>query len=197
MLARCQNSLSWIRMGIIERFFIVVIFMGATSPLFAQDQVIKEALDSSNERKFCLYASTLRMINMSNDLSYNEMVSGVEKLLVYSLPVSDSMRQVVDEMIGVYAQAYEYEEYARIFGGPMTLSLYGSAQEDKLVGYARQEDKIFAFYLDGQIEWQKIPALIDKLSSMEMLDIVNLNQGQKQKPDNNEKPDSPPAEGTN
>jgi hypothetical protein len=184
-------------MAATKQLILILFLMGASCPLFAQDSVIKEALDNNNERKFCLYPSTLRMINMSNDPSYNEMVSGVEKLLIYSLPGSDSTRSVVDDIIGVYAAEYDYEEYARIFGGPMTLSLYGSAAEDKLVGYARQEEKIFAFYLDGKIEWQKLPTLIDKLSSMEMLDIVNLNQGQKQKQETNGKPDSPPTEGTN
>ena len=58
------------------------------SSISAQEDPLKNYADTCRDLKLCFYPSTLRMINLNNNPDLDELVSGVEKLLVYSLDSS-------------------------------------------------------------------------------------------------------------
>ncbi|MEQ8470880.1 MAG: DUF4252 domain-containing protein [Marinoscillum sp.] len=155
------------------KIFISIILWGLIiQPLSAQESILKEEIESKRDKKFALYPSTLRMVNLQQNEDYNQLVSGVEKLLIYTL---DSATQANKSYTSISAKYLEagFDEYASIFGGDMTLSILGktSRNSDEYVGYFAQKNGVFAFYLKGQIPWQKIPTLINNIQD---LDVINF-----------------------
>ena len=125
---------------------------------------------------FCLYPSTLRMINIANNEGFDEMVSGIEKLLIYKLDSTAKADKSYKEVFTTYRDL-EYEEYMTMYGGGYTMYLYGNENRKKaeFVGVFQQEEMAIAFYLRGNIGWAKIPDLIESFESNEMLNILDLN----------------------
>lgn len=140
-------------------------------PLFAQEKPIKDLLEEKRERKYALYASTLRMVNISQNPDYNDMVSGVEKILIYTLDSATRADRSYMALESVYNNL-GFEEYAKALGGEYTMMLLG--KESQFVGYFDVGDRVFAFYMRGTIAWQKIPTLIKALRSDDMLNFFDL-----------------------
>ncbi|MEM9328339.1 MAG: hypothetical protein AAGA85_21910 [Bacteroidota bacterium] len=157
----------WSRLSIPIFFWI-----GAAVPLFAQEAPLKTYAEGANERKFCFYPSTLRMINVKGDPSYNEVINGISKVLVYKLSVG----KVDEPLRSVFAQ-YEdlgFDEYARLYGGGNDVILMGKERLglDEYVGVAGMEGEYFAFYLKGDMRWDKIPGLLQGLSDNAVLSLL-------------------------
>lgn len=150
--------------------------VGFTHPLLAQEQTLKDLVETKRERKFAFYPSTLRMVNLSKNQAYEEMVSGVEKLLVYTLDSATRADRSYTQITTDY-QLLGFEEYASVMGGQMMMAVMGLEGEEtnQFVGYVGQGDAVIAFYLRGTIAWQKIPTLINTLKEEDMLlDIFDL-----------------------
>lgn len=141
-----------------------------STPLLAQEQPLKDLVEAKRERKYAFYPSTLRMVNISENQAYNELVSGVEKLLVYTLDSATRADRSYTQITANY-QELGYEEYASVMGGDMSLAVMGLESKDgnQFVGFVGQTDMVMAFYLRGSIAWQKIPTLINTLKSEDML----------------------------
>lgn len=156
---------------------VFAIFLGLSyRPLFAQDTILKDLVESKRDNKYCFYPSTLRMINLKQNQAYNELVSGVDKFLIYTL---DSAARSDKSYRGISEQYMEagFDEYATVFGGDMNMSILGkeNARNQEYVGYFDQKgEMVVAFYLKGNIPWQKIPTLIQNMNEMDMLDLFDF-----------------------
>lgn len=158
-------------------WFIVFLLLGLSlQPLFAQEKPLKELIEHKRERKYAFYPSTLRMINISQNQDYNEMVSGVDKLLVYTLDSATKADKSYREIVPAYSEL-GFEEYAIAYGGDMAMSIMGKeGSENEFVGYFGQKDMLFAFYLRGSIGWQKIPTLFNTMKGDDMINFFELNR---------------------
>ena len=154
----------------------LILMAGLFSPAIAQEQPLKDYAEDRRERKFCLYPSTLRMINIDQNQEYNEMVSGVEKLLIYKLDSAARADKSYKDLITTYKEL-GYEEYMAMYGGGMTMYLYGdeSGRTPEFIGVFGEDDMALAIYLRGQIGWGKIPQLMTTLQEGDMLNILDLN----------------------
>ena len=145
--------------------------------LKAQDTPFKAYADAHKDRKFCFYPSTLRMINIGKNPDYNELVNGIEKLLVYTLDSAAKAGQSYKSLITSYKKI-GFEEFVTMAGGKTNFILYGkeNKKENQYVGVMKSEDAMYAFYLRGRIGWQKIPALMQSFQSGDMINIFDLNK---------------------
>lgn len=143
-------------------------------PLFAQESIIKEHFEISHDRKFVLYASTLRMLNIRNNQEYNEMVKGVDKLIIYTLD-SATIANKSYTALGKDYLDLDFEEYAMANGATLNMAILGKeGKQNQFAGYLAMEDMTVAFYLRGNIAWQKIPALIRTFRQEDFFDILQF-----------------------
>lgn len=146
-------------------------------PLKAQETPFKAYADVHKDRKFCFYASTLRMINIAKNPDYNELVNGIEKLLVCTLDSAAKAGQSYKGLITSYKKI-GFEEYVTVAGGKTNFILYGKENKDEnqFVGVMKSEDAMYAFYLRGRIGWEKIPDLMRSFQADDMINIFDLNK---------------------
>lgn len=142
-------------------------------PLFAQETPLKDLIEHKRDRKYAFYPSTLRMINLSQNPDYNEMVSGVEKLLIYTLDSATKADKSYRAIVETYT-ALGFDEYAAAYGGGRALAVLGKGGSE-FVGYFGESDLLMAFYLKGAVDWQKIPTLLNSMKQEEMLNLFDLN----------------------
>ncbi|MEQ9307279.1 MAG: DUF4252 domain-containing protein [Marinoscillum sp.] len=159
-----------------ELVILTIILWGlSVQPLSAQESILKDHIEHKRDRKFAFYPSTLRMVNLERNDDYDQLVNGVEKLLVYTL---DSIT-IVDKSYTQISESYleaGFEEYATIYGGEMTMSILGKegSKTQEMVGYFSQKETAIAFYLRGNIPWQKIPSLMQNIQQLEVIDFFDV-----------------------
>jgi hypothetical protein len=153
------------------------LLTGVLPTLKAQETSFKAYADAHKDRKFCFYPSTLRMLNIAKNPDYNELVNGIEKLLIYTLDSAAKASQSYKGLITSYKKT-GFEEYMTMAGGKTNFILYGKANKDEnqFVGMMKSEDAMYAFYLRGRIGWQKIPALMQSFKANDMINIFDLNK---------------------
>lgn len=164
-----------------SKILLVFLLLGGLDPsLRAQETPFKEYADAHKDRKFCFYPSTLRMINIAQNPDYNELVNGIEKLLVYTLDSAATANNNYKEIITSY-QEIGYEEYAAMYGGKTNFFLYGKENEgeNQFVGVMKADDAVYAFYMRGKIGWQKIPELIQSFQTGDVINIFDLKSNNK------------------
>jgi hypothetical protein len=162
----------------ISKLILIFWFLAGVLPsLKAQETPLKDYADAHKDRKFCFYPSTLRMINIAKNPDYNQLVNGIEKLLVYTLDSAAKAGQSYKGLITSYKKI-GFEEYVTMAGGKTNFILYGKENKDEnqYVGVMKSEDAMYAFYLRGRIGWQKIPALMQSFQADDMINIFDLNK---------------------
>jgi len=157
---------------------ILLVFLllgGLFTSLRAQETPLKTYADAHKERKYCFYPSTLRMINIAQNPDYNDLVNGIEKLLVYSLDSAAKAENNYKEIITAYREI-GFEEYAAMYGGKTNFFLYGKENKDEnqFMGVMKVDDAVYAFYMRGRIGWQKIPELMQSFQSDDVINIFDL-----------------------
>ena len=160
----------------ISKLILLFLLMAGMLPsLKAQETPFKAYADTHKDRKFCFYPSTLRMINIAKNPDYNELVNGIEKLLIYTLDSAAKAGQSYKSIITTYKKI-GFEEYVTMAGGKTNFILYGKENKDEnqFVGVMKSEDAVYAFYMRGQIGWQKIPALMQSFQSEDVMNIFDL-----------------------
>lgn len=134
---------------------------------FGQESIIKDFAEERRNLKLCLYPSTLRMVNIKKDPDFYELVNDVEKLLIYTLDSATSSGSYTD-----WTDEYRdigYEEYIAM-SGKMSLIVLG--KDDEYVGVTGSDGNVAAFYLRGNIPFQKIPKIIQTFESGDMLSLI-------------------------
>ncbi len=144
-------------------------------PLFSQENIIKSFAETSSSRTICFYPSTLRMLNISGDPLFNEAISGVKKLLIYSLDSSS----VADRSYVPVIKEYEkegFEEYMSMWGGRIGFIYGREGRKPAFVGAYGDSQQAFLFYLSGEFQWDKIPKLMESLEDNSLMStIINTN----------------------
>ena len=108
------------------------------------------------------------MVNIKNDPEFNELVSGVEKLLIYTLDSATSASNSYSNWTDEYREL-GYEEYISM-SGQMNLIILG--KEEEYVGVTGAKENVAAFYLRGEIAFQKIPKLVQTFESGNVLSSI-------------------------
>lgn len=160
-----------------KHHLLIALAMWWVSALHAQEGPIKDYAEEVSSRKFCFYPSTLRMINLSNDVHFDELVSGVRKLLIYQIPQTRENLDSYHEMLKTYREL-DFEEYARLDGGGNRFILLGkeSFNNEQYVGIGGQKDFLLAFYISGDIGWENIPSMMRQIQSDNMLNFLDFDQ---------------------
>lgn len=147
--------------------------MGLSGPLFAQESVLKDYAEERRDRKFCFYPSTLRMINLSGNEEFNVLVKPIKKMLVYTLDSTSTADKSYVKLPENF-QKNGFEEYITMYGAGNNMYVYGKESSEELVGIFGMDEQVFAFYIRGNINWQKIPQLMTTMKDNEILQIFEL-----------------------
>jgi len=160
---------------ILTVFFLITVFLSAKG----QEDLFKDFAEAHKERAFCFYPSTLRMLNIGGNEEFDQMVNGVEKLLVYKLDSAGRAGKKYQNMISDF-KSEGFEEYLSITGGNYEASLLASPGKKgkEYVGYFNQEDALLAFYLKGDLDWDELPKLINGIKEGDFINILDLNTSQ-------------------
>ncbi|MBV6645144.1 MAG: hypothetical protein KI790_06830 [Cyclobacteriaceae bacterium] len=146
--------------------------IGVSAPLMAQEKPLKDFAEGIRDRKICLYASTLRMINLEKNADFNQLVNGIDKLLIYTLHSDPGERSGYQSLISSY-QEEGFDEYVSLTGDSKMLMIYGKeGNKDQFVGVSNVEGYRLAFYLKGEIGWQKIPSLLQNFNNNVIFDFI-------------------------
>lgn len=152
------------------RFYIELILCGFLlfniTFLAAQESIIKDFAEDRNVIKVCFYPSTLRMINIKNDPAFDELVSDIDKLLIYKLDsiiAKDSFHWIEEY------KKNGFEEYLSV-QGITNLKIFG--KEHEVTGFSYSGETMTVFYLRGRVALQKIPELISTFESSELLNMI-------------------------
>lgn len=154
----------------------LVFLIGITIPLVAQEQPLKDFAEDRKELKLCFYPSTLRMVNLANNPDFNDLVSGIEKLLIYNLDSTSRADKAYKQIISTYEEL-DFEEYASAYGGDMNFFIYGKdiRKGTEYVGIIKQEDALNAFYMRGTIAINKLPQLMQSMGDGDFINPFDFN----------------------
>ncbi len=152
--------------------YLSLLLFSLTMNTLAQETIIKEFSEPRRENPWfnpvCFYPSTLRMINISGDPNFYELVNDIEKVLIYTLDSTTVAENDYKSWLNDYEEI-GYEEYIRLYG-KQNVTIIG--KEDEYVGLIAADDKIITFYLRGKIPFHKIPQLIQTFQSEDVLSVV-------------------------
>ncbi len=165
--------------NLFQKTFIFILLLGLSyQPLLAQEDILKAIVKDKLPRRhsgYACYASTLRMINISHNKEYDELVSGVEKILIYKLDSASQSEKSYREINKAYLDE-GFEEYAMSSGNELNMSILGKEDdEDQYVGYFVKDEFAIAFYLRGTIGWERIPRLITTMQEDDIFNIFDVN----------------------
>lgn len=153
------------------KLILLIIVIFTSIPSIGQESIIKDFAEDGRKRwnyPIALYASTLRMANLSGDPQFNALVNDIDKILIYSLDSTHLTSPKLNTWMNEY-EAIGYEEYIMI-SGLQQIRVIGKGEE--YVGmFGSRENKI-AFYLRGEIGFEKIPKLIQTFQSNDMLSVL-------------------------
>ncbi|MEM8895114.1 MAG: hypothetical protein AAGC88_11090 [Bacteroidota bacterium] len=153
-----------------------ILLMVLAQPLFAQESIFKDYAEEHNKRSYCLYPSTLRMINLQENEAFDDMASSFEKFLIYELDSISASNRSFNSMLSSFKEE-GFEEYLTIIGaGNYTTVLGEEKRVNEMVGVFGIENQMFAFFLRGNIAWQKIPTLVNTLSENDLFNVLDMRQ---------------------
>jgi len=159
----------------ITLLFILTVFLSVKG----QENLFKDFAENHKQRAFCLYPSTLRMLNIGDNPEINNMVNGIEKLLIYKLDSVSKADKLYRVMIDNF-KSNGFEEYVSVYGGGNDMFLLSSeGKKDKeYVGVIIQADISIAFFMKGDISWEEIPKIMNSIKEGDFINILDLNLAQ-------------------
>lgn len=162
------------------RFFVVMTFImlfGTVASLKAQSELFKSLKDKYEiAAELYFYASTLRMINISRDPNFDEMVEDIEKMTFYQIkefPVKE-MRAISKE----FKEEEGFEELMTVESKEQTLYVLGKSDEE-FVALLKNEEAVLAIDLQGMIRIDKIPELINSLNADNFLNVFEFGKSER------------------
>jgi len=151
---------------------MTILTIGVAIPLFAQEKLLKATAEENCDRKICLYPSTLRMANIGGNESIDEFVNELNKILIYTYSGSSAAALFTETF-----KQYEdegFEEYAKVYGGSQSITILGKENE-AYVGFFGDKNQQMAFYIDGEIRWEKIPTIVQTIESNQLINFFDFN----------------------
>lgn len=166
-----QLAWSWPLLFCMKKGLITLLLL-ASALVNAQESIVKEFSEPHKNSGFlnpvCLYPSTLRMINISGNPDFYELVNDIDKILIYMLDTASFGTESKSSWIRDYEEI-GYQEYISLYG-KQTMKIFG--KEDEYVGLMQADDRLLTFYLRGDIPFHKIPTLINSFREEDLLGIV-------------------------
>ncbi|MCP4459183.1 MAG: DUF4252 domain-containing protein [Cytophagales bacterium] len=160
----------------IKSLFIGLVVWGLSQPLFAQEDILKDFAENRNNSKYCMYPSTLRMINLKNNEAYTELANSFRKFLIYEMDSITVAKGSHRDVMKKYRNE-GFEEYVSLIGGGNEVLILGEEKRtNEMVGIFGMGDQVFVFYLLGNIQWQKIPTLINTFAENDLINIFDINE---------------------
>ena len=139
---------------------------------FSQESIIKEFAEPRRSTRWmnplCFYPSTLRMINIAQDPTFNELVNDIEKVLIYTLDSTTVANKTYGDFLSDY-ESKGYEEYISLYG-KQHIKIIG--KDEEYVGVMAAEENAMCFYLRGSIPFAKIPELLQSFQSDDLLPML-------------------------
>ncbi len=157
--------------------FICILIMEAVTPVKAQSELFKslqESYDLNVELYF--YASTLRMINLTRDPNYNEMVKDIEKMIFYQ--INDVPINEIRAISKKFIEEEEFEELMSVEGKEETFYVLGK-NENEFVALLKTDKDLIAINLKGMIRINKIPDLINSLNADNFLNVFEVGKDER------------------
>ena len=161
------------------KFIATIFFLTVFLSLNGQESRFKDFAENHKDRAFCFYPSTLRMLNIGGNPDFNNMVSGIEKLLVYKLDSISGADKLYNPMLDEYRKD-GFEEYIAVKGGGNDMFLLGDerGKMNEFVGVVINEEISITFFLRGNIGWDEIPKIMNSIQDGEFIDILDLKLAQ-------------------
>ncbi|WP_420575661.1 hypothetical protein [Ekhidna sp.] len=151
---------------------LFILLLSLCAQTHAQESIIKDFAEPRRPTRWmnplCLYPSTLRMVNVSQDPTFNELVNDIEKVLIYTLDSATIATKTYGDFLDEY-ESEGYEEYITLYG-KQHLKIIG--KDDEYVGVMAAEGNALCFYLRGSIPFAKIPELIQSFRSNDLLPMI-------------------------
>ncbi|MEQ8241073.1 MAG: DUF4252 domain-containing protein [Cyclobacteriaceae bacterium] len=148
------------------------ILVSLNISLVAQESFLKDFAKTRSDKKYTLYASTLRMLNVTKDENFNELVNDIEKINVFVFDSATTRDQSFQALAEKY-NAESYDEYLKMYGGQYA---YVAGKElgrnMEIIGLLGQKDAAYAIYIIGVIPLQKIPKVVALLRENQILNLL-------------------------
>ncbi len=137
----------------------------------------------------CFYPTTLRMINISKDESFNKMVKDIDKLKIV---ISNNKKPLKKEELTTLKNGIKSENYNDLIQfrrGNESFFVYVKEKHEKPVGFAgiiSSDSSLVLIDLDGYISPEIIQQLIEGKLNVgaitKIYDITQLGENKKQNP---------------
>lgn len=162
-------------MMINKRAIIILMMLSIFLSVNAQESRFKKFAEKHNERAFCFYPSSLRMINIGDNPEFDEFVNNINKLLVYKLDSVSVADKLYTGMLDDFKKS-GYEEVISIVGGGNLTSVMISPKniENQLVGIIITNNISIAVYMNGTVDYAKIPNLISTINDGSFINILDF-----------------------
>ena len=113
------------------------------------------------------YPSTLRMINMQNDTSFNRLVKDIEKLSFYQINTQSFDSKEMSIFSNQLVEEEAYEEYMTMDGKEMLLQVIGKESGDEWVAMGNMEQQVYLIAVQGKVNWLQLPKVIEMISAQD------------------------------
>ena len=156
---------------------IAVLFVFSTNPVQSQNELFKTLKDSYNvNAELYFYASTLRMINISRDPNFDELVRDIDKMTFYQLDElpSAEIRQFVSQLYSEYG----FEEMITVDSKEETIYVVGK-EESEFIAIIKSGGFTMAVDLEGKIRVDKIPELVNSLNADSFLNVFEIGKDER------------------
>lgn len=141
----------------------------------AQESRFKDFVENHKTKSYCLYPSTIRMLNIGNNKEFDELVTGVKKLLIYKLDSISIADKLYNNMLDDF-KSVNFEEIISMSGGGNTTNVLLSPEEadSEIVGVFISDDVSVAFFMEGEIALEKIPGIITNFNNEDFINIIDF-----------------------
>jgi hypothetical protein len=115
------------------------------------------------------------MINIGDNPEFDEFVNNINKLLVYKLDSVSVADKLYTGMLDDFKKS-GYEEVISIVGGGNLTSVMISPKniENQLVGIIITNNISIAVYMNGTVDYAKIPNLISTINDGSFINILDF-----------------------
>jgi hypothetical protein len=161
---------------------LLIALLPFAPALRAQHTLFRELRENpGTERAFYFYPSTLRMINLSGNPDFDELMSEVEKLVVYDF---DSAQSRSLDLNGFRSSllTQSFEEWMSVRQEGMDIQVYGLDRRRKnpeMIAIVRSDGEVMMVDLIGLINPVRLPELIRNFDSGQFLNVFEPESGKK------------------
>lgn len=147
-----------------KTYYLPILFLLMPAWIFAQCKTMDEWAGKKGIRKLCFYPTTLRMINISKDDSFYELVKDVDKLRIYIADAKTGFKKqdLSDLKKGILAE--NFKDMIQVQQGQKSYLVYIKEKNEKPVGFAgiaHAEESLILIDLEGYISPENIQKIIE------------------------------------